>query len=57
MIKKENKYQDYPMITEFSLDGIDPVRMIKKKGSYLKFVADMEDNHDIDKLLSDNEKI
>jgi superfamily II DNA or RNA helicase/HKD family nuclease len=56
MIIEENKLYDYPMITQFSLDGIDPVRMIKKKGSFLKFVSDIEDDSELDNIVQNVEQ-
>ncbi|AUD65813.1 hypothetical protein BK011_08990 [Tenericutes bacterium MZ-XQ] len=52
----EDRLYEYPMITQFGLEGIDPVRMIKKKGSYLKFVADIEDDDNLINIVGDNEK-
>ena len=56
MLNEEDNLYKYPMITQFSLDGIDPVRMINKKGTYLKFVADIENDDKLIKIVGDQEK-
>ena len=56
MLNEEDNLYKYPMITQFSLDGIDPVRMINKKGTYLKFVADIENDDKLIEIVGDQEK-
>src|SRR5690554_7819820 len=45
-IDKKKDIGRIPRLTDFGFDEFDPVRFIKKKQSYVHFVADLEKEHD-----------
>lgn len=45
-IDKKKDVGRIPRLTDFGFDEFDPVRFIKKKQSYVHFVADLEKEHD-----------
>jgi superfamily II DNA or RNA helicase/HKD family nuclease len=56
LLLRDNK-TPYPRLYHFSLEGIDPVRMIHQKGSYLKFVSSVENIPELDEIVTNNIKM
>ncbi len=46
-----------PSLLDFSFDGFDPIRFIEKSKSYIEFVAKMEDDEDINRLIDNQDAI
>lgn len=46
-----------PTLLDFGFDGFDPVRFIEKTQSYIEFVAKNDKSHDLNELITNDDKV
>ena len=53
IVISQNKNIEYPRLINFDFGDIDPIRFIEKKGTYIKFMNEIEKIKEIEKVIDD----